>query len=361
MLLKRFILSCFTVCTLLTASVAVAQPSGADGDDFIYTVRSGDTLSELSQRYTGTSVHWPTLQNLNNVTDPLTLPIGKSLRIPFSIIAEIPGEAKISYMRGEVTVNGQPPLPDMLLKEGDEVVVGTQAFLTLQLSDGSTITVPPSSTVNVKRLRDFQYAPLTDSILELPAGELETRVAPDHRGVGRFEVHTPVSITGVRGTDLRVRRINDSSFTEVISGKAKLQTDKDKSLYVQRDQGTVITASGEISISSLLPAPNISMPTFGTNGWQVSFPALPGAAQYLVQVTLDEEGTELYSRQYTTNTLVYFHAGGSGTHYVRVRGVTADGMMGRDAVASFPGQPVLRSSDGLPVMSGFELPIILQP
>lgn len=360
-MLKNLALTCFTTFSLLASTLSVAQPSGAEGDDFIYNVRPGDTLSDLSKLYTGQSGHWRTLQTLNNVADTLALPIGKALRIPFSLIAEVPGQARISHFRGDVTINGRRPQTDTLLKEGDEIVVGNNAFLTLQLSDDSTITLPPSSALSLKRLRDFTHAGLTDSIIQLESGELETRVAPDHRGVGRFEVHTPVSVTGVRGTDLRVRSQDNRSITEVISGRAKLQTDAaNKPMYIKPDQGTIVNASGEISTGSLLPAPAMSEPERGPNGWQVSFPPLAGAQEYLVQVTLDEEGSQIYSRQNTTDTTVSFHAGGTGTHYIRVRGIAADGLMGRDAVASFPGQLVLQSSNGAPIMSSFDLPITLQ-
>lgn len=360
-MLKHLALACFTTFSLLAGTTSVAQPSGAEGDDFIYNVRSGDTLSALSKLYTGQSNHWRTLQSLNNVADPLALPIGKALRIPFSLIAEVPGQARISHYSGDITINGQRPQTGGMLKEGDSIVVGSNAFLTLQLSDDSTITLPPSSNLSLKRLRDFTHAGLTDSIIELEKGELETRVAPDHRGVGRFEVHTPVSVTGVRGTDLRVRSHDDRSITEVISGRAKLQTDSaNKPMYIKPDQGTIVKASGEVSTGNLLAAPAMSEPERGPNGWQVSFPALPGADEYLVQVTLDEEGSQIYSRETTTDTTVSFHAGGTGTHYVRVRGIAADGLMGRDAVASFPGQMVLQSSDGSPIMSSFDLPITLQ-
>lgn len=360
-MLKHLALACFTTFSLLAGTTSVAQPSGAEGDDFIYNVRSGDTLSALSKLYTGQSNHWRTLQSLNNVADPLALPIGKALRIPFSLIAEVPGQARISHYSGDITINGQRPQTGGMLKEGDSIVVGSNAFLTLQLSDDSTITLPPSSNLSLKRLRDFTHAGLTDSIIELEKGELETRVAPDHRGVGRFEVHTPVSVTGVRGTDLRVRSHDDRSITEVISGRAKLQTDAaNQAMYIKPDQGTIVKASGEVSTGNLLPAPAMSEPERGPNGWQVSFPALPGADEYLVQVTLDEEGSQIYSRQTTTDTTVSFHAGGTGTHYVRVRGIAADGLMGRDAVASFPGQMALQSSDGSPIMSSFDLPVTLQ-
>lgn len=359
-MIKHLALACVATFSLFASSYSIAQPSGAEGDDFIYNVRAGDTLSQLAKLYTGQSNHWRTLQSLNNVADPFALPIGKALRIPFALIAEVPGQARISHFSGDITINGQRPQTGTMLNEGDEVIVGSNAFLTLLLSDDSTITLPPSSKLSLKRLRDFAHTALTDSILQLESGELETRVAPDHRGVGRFEVHTPVSVTGVRGTDLRVRNHNDSSITEVISGRAKLQTEATQAMYIKPDQGSIVNASGAVSTGTLLPAPDMSAPERGPNGWQVTFPPLAGAEQYLVQVTLDEEGSQLYSRTSTPDTTVSFHSGGPGTHYVRVRGIAADGLMGRDAVASFPGQRVLLSSDGTPVMSSFDLPIGLQ-
>lgn len=47
-----------------------------------YTVESGDTLSEISQKLLGTSKRWREIMELNGMTDPAALRVGMTLKIP---------------------------------------------------------------------------------------------------------------------------------------------------------------------------------------------------------------------------------------------------------------------------------------
>ncbi|MCQ9617819.1 FecR domain-containing protein [Paenalcaligenes niemegkensis] len=358
-MLKR--LTLYTLLTLaLSSQHVIAQPSGAEGDDFIYQVQSGDTLSDIADLYTLRVANWRPLQALNNVADPFALPIGKSLHIPFSMIPMVPAETVVTHRIGNVQINGRQANIGYQLKEGDVVTTDASSFLALKLIDESTVSVPPNSQLTISRIRAFERAGITDSILILDKGNIETRVAPEQQGVGRFEVHTPVAITGVRGTDLRVRAQDEQTITEVITGRAKLHAPGNPARLVQANRGAAIDSTGNIYASTtLLPAPDISEPVRGPNGWQLSFPAVPGAESYLVQVSLDEPGSQLVSRDLSTDTTVNFRSSGSGNHYVRVRAIDVHGIMGVDAVAGFPGQASLTIADGTPVMTRFGAPVAL--
>lgn len=356
---SRLVLTFLTAFAVLSQPV-VAQPSGAEGEDFIYRVQAGDTLSDLAELYTINNANWRTLQTLNNIADPLALPIGKNLRIPFSMIPMRAAPAVVTHRVGQPLINNSPAQLGDELQEGDVINTDQQSFLTLMLTDESTISIPPDSHVTLQRIQAFERARISDSILLLETGNIETRVAPNKQGVGRFEVHTPIAITGVRGTDLRVSAYDDKTITEVLTGQAKLHAPGQRSQMVPTNRGAAIDHSGAIFASgTLLPAPAISEPTRGRSGWEIHYPPLSGAQHYLVQVSLDEVGSQLVSRQFTTDTTAHFRGVGSGTHYVRVRAIDENGIMGRDAIASFPGHPVLQSSNGAPVMTRFNIPVTL--
>jgi hypothetical protein len=56
-----------------TLQPAFAQPSGADGNDFLYRVQQGDTLIALADRYMGDAEGWRLLQQRNHVANPYHL------------------------------------------------------------------------------------------------------------------------------------------------------------------------------------------------------------------------------------------------------------------------------------------------
>ncbi|AEC21445.1 putative peptidoglycan binding protein [Pusillimonas sp. T7-7] len=347
-------------CTGLFTPAVLAQPAGAQGDNFIYRVMKDDTLIMLSGRFTDSTGHWRTLQTLNTVDDPTRLPIGLELKIPFALIPELPAQARVVHVTGTAHSGQKRLAVGDQLAEGATVTTQASGFATLALADGSTLTVPAQSSLNLERLRVFKGTGLTDTISTLNNGSLESQVAPQGAGVGRFEIRSPVSITGVRGTQLRVHVNVQGSRSEVLEGVAGLNSQQAESTRLRQGQGAAVNRSGELQpVRPLLPAPALPAPERGGSGWQASFPPIPGARSYLVRVAGDPQGTELFSSQLFDAPNVSFRAPGAGTYYVMVRGVDADGLNGVDAIQPFLGQAVLKTSDGASVSTPFGMFVTL--
>ena len=338
--------------SLLLSLPAVAQPAGAKGDDFLYRVMQGDTLGGLAQRYTMDFSNWPALQRLNNVDDQLRLPIAKLLRIPFSMIPLRDSAARVLHLAGQASVDGRALSSGATVQEGQTVETGANGFVALQLSDDSIVSIPPSTSLVVRRLREFVGAGLTDSIFDMKAGTVETQVAPHETGVGRFEVHTPVSVTGVRGTRLRVHATAEGSRSEVVSGVAGVDGSAAPEVMLRREQGVAVDPSGKSQgVRTLLPAPRLSQPTRGPGGWSAQFEPVQGAASYLVSVARDPQGGQLVSRQTIDAPPARFAASGPGTHYVFVRALDETGLGGLDAHEAFEGAFVLSDQSGSPILT----------
>lgn len=333
---------------------ALAQPAGARGENFLYRVIAGDTLVDLAQKYTTTSSNWTILQSLNSVEDPYRLSIGTELKIPFSLIPELPSPAQVSHISGEVSVDNAPAKLEDEVAEGSNIRTGANGFITLALADGSVLSVPAASSMQIERLRVFKGTGLIDTIFSIQDGALESSVAPRATGVGRFEIRTPVSITGVRGTSLRVRASDNGAQSEVLSGSAQLNSSQAGNATLRPNQGVAVDAHGKLlGIRPLLPAPALTEPVRGGQGWTASFLPIPGAVSYLVRVATDDAGHHLVSSKHFDAPDITFSASRPGTYYVIVRAVDADGVMGKDAILPFLGRTVLNSSDGSAVFSGY--------
>lgn len=337
----------------LTAQSVLAQPAGAIGDDFIYIVESGDTLSDLAELYTTSSDQWRKLKDLNQVEDELRLPIGKQIAIPFTMIPVMSVQAVLTHFRGEVWVNGTTATKDHTLQDGDVIRTGANGFATLQLEDQSTLSLPSNSQLHIKQLNAFKRTRINDAILELQQGSIESRVAPENTGVGRFEIHTPLSITGVRGTNLRVHTQNQQSRTELLSGAAHLNSENDQYQNLKKGYGASISADGSHFISPLLPAPVLGDPVRSKGGFSSTLQPINQAEYYLVQITLDSYGAEIV-KSFTLDKETQHIPLAASTpeiHYAFVRAIDSNGLMGMDASVSFPGRNALISSDGAAVLS----------
>lgn len=343
-------------------SICMAQPRGADGDDFLYHVVAGDTLSDIAERYTSGSNNWRLLQQKNQVDDTLALPIGKLLKIPFAMIPVSDDKATIQHVKGNATINGNLAHANEPIHAGDTIITSDNGFLTVQLSDHSTISIPPNSTVLVQQLNRFTKAPLTDSILKLEAGSVESRVAPDARGVGRFEVHTPTAVTGVRGTTLRVHHQTntDHSITEVVSGQAHLHTRNNTQHTLGIQHAAVTNPTGQVvATTRLLPAPLLEQADPDRTRSPLIIHPVTGAQQYLVQVSLDREGANIVSREWIDVSPYPLRSYANGPHYVWVRAVDEYGVMGDDAQLHYTGLLGVISRNGQGVLTDYGLPLAL--
>lgn len=353
-MLARFLfLPLLIALTGAAPGIAYAQAAGARGDDFLYKIMPNDTLTALAGRFTSGAGNWGRLQALNAVQDPTKLAIGREIKIPFSMIPERPASALVTHVSGQASVDGRALRTKDQVPEGKTVRTGANGFATLQLDDGSLLSIPPESTLEIMRLRVFKGAGLTDSVISMKQGSVESTVAPKETGVGRFEVRTPLSITGVRGTRLRVHASSRGAQSEVLKGVAHITSEQAQNATLHQDQGTAIDAQGKLlGIRPLLPPPNLPASTGKSGRQSMRFPAVAAASSYLVRVSSDKAGADLVSSQSFDKPDITFGAPGPGTYYVAVRAIDSLGIGGRDAQRAFLGASVLHSSDGAPILAG---------
>ena len=355
-MILRFVRNVLCLGAAVASPLVSAQPAGTLGDDFIYRVRQGDTLIQLAGTYTRNEANWGVLQRLNAVDDPYRLMVGKELRIPLALIPEVPAQTTAVHVSGAATMDGAPLREGTPVAEGATITTSANGFVTLQLADGTKVTLPQNGSTRLERLRQFEGTALTDSILRVERGAVDSNVAPDGQGVGRFEVRTPVAVTGVRGTRFRVQASAQGSRSEVIEGNVRLQPHPRDSapgrpVAVATGYGASIGADGVLSeVRPLLPAPQLGAPQrAGSGQWTAAVSPVPGAVAYLVQVSRDADGLELTSSTRFDSTDIHFSAPGAGTYYVAVRAIDAAGLGGRDGRLSFMGANVLMTASGLPV------------
>ncbi|MDS4012539.1 MAG: LysM peptidoglycan-binding domain-containing protein, partial [Defluviicoccus sp.] len=133
--------------------VVLARAPQALAAEWLYTVRPGDTLWDVSESYLIDTGYWQRLQALNQVADPQDLPPGSRLRIPVAWMRIKPAPARIMAVEGEATVqsaDGQhrtAAVEDMAIEPGDEVTTAADSSVSLEFADGSTLRVAAESRV----------------------------------------------------------------------------------------------------------------------------------------------------------------------------------------------------------------------
>ena len=73
--MRKFLLAC---CMIL----ALAWATGAMAQDPNYTVKPGDSLSAIAQKYYGDAMDYKKIAHYNNISNPDLIQPGQRLRIP---------------------------------------------------------------------------------------------------------------------------------------------------------------------------------------------------------------------------------------------------------------------------------------
>ncbi len=330
---------CYLVATLLLL------PVSAIAESWVYTVRSGDNLWNITKNHLKGMQYIQPLQRLNHVQNPNKILPGAQLNIPVAwtrIIENV--SARIISVHGTVFIqqdNQEKILaaPGMQLFVNNEVQSENDSFATIEFADHSTMRLQNNSRVRLEEMKAFGDHGLVDTLIYLEEGRTEN-TAPKESVTGtRFRIRTPSAISSVRGTNFRVGTVESRPETssEVLSGKIQVIGAK-KQIKVSAGYGTVTVLNKPPAPPvALLPPPDLS----DTPDYYERLPLvihlnpLPGAGAYRAQIATDKTFTHMVS-EFVATTLP-FRDGDipDGDYWLRVRGIDDSGIEGKDAQMPF--------------------------
>lgn len=220
---------------------------------YSHTTAQGDSLLSIANKHLTDRRDWQSLQKLNAIKNPNAIPVGSRIKIPVDAMRMEPASVKVVSVQGAADASGKPIKVGEIFNEGSKLATGADGFVTLQLADGSVLTVQSKSTVRLENARQFANSGgVTDSIIRLDAGRVETTVAKQRNSGARYEIRTPTSNMGVRGTVFRVAAEGgDTSSSarassEVLEGRVAVKgtgTVKSADIALNQGFGTVAEAN----------------------------------------------------------------------------------------------------------------------
>ncbi|HYS62294.1 MAG TPA: peptidase M23, partial [Paraburkholderia sp.] len=146
-----------------------------------YVTHEGDTLYDIAGHYLREPGDWAVLSRLNNVPAPRRMPAGIALRLPADRLKQDPESARVIATSGpaEHAFGKNPYLPltpGTTLGEGDRIRTGHDGFVTLELPDGSHVTIAQEGELDIGKMRRTTLTGAGDRVLELHRGEVESQV-----------------------------------------------------------------------------------------------------------------------------------------------------------------------------------------
>lgn len=321
-------------------ATAACLSSAAETDrEFTYRTVAGDTLIGIANRFLVDASAWPLLQKRNRVSDPRAIPVGTEIRMPVAKMRAQPRPIEVEVVRGKATSGAGAVTGGTRIEEGARLATAEDGFVTLKLADGSRVTVPSGSRVEVERSRSYGNASVAETVLRLLGGRLDTAVRPQGPS-DLFEVRSNRAITGVRGTQFRVAALEGGAVaTEVVEGRVGVDEESVRqAVEVAGGFGTrVEEGRSPISPVRLLAAPDASrMPGLVERTLvRLPFGAVEGAKAYRAQVGQDGEFRAIVAEARFDTPEAKFADLPDGNYFVRVRAVDALGLEGLDATRPF--------------------------
>lgn len=353
---KRRYLRCLRFSVLLSLApvsiipiVAQAQ-TAADNAQVEYVFNKGDTLIGLAAKYMRKRSDYVTVQRINRIANPRFIPVGKIVSIPFRLLKYRKSEASLSAFRGNVAIadGGRviTPVKGLEIGEGSQLATSAGSFLTLQLEDGSRISMPSNSKMRITRLRHILLTDSVDYELAVDSGRIRSKVTPFDKKADRYRVRTPVAVSAVRGTDYRTRvdEKTGTAYSETVEGSVDVSAgdsfDAKSTVSVPVGTGAAATVTGKIATADLLSPPELLDPAKVQSEESLDFAIAPRAAAvaHRILISSDAGFVDIIGEKFSEGTSISLAGIPDGRYFGKATAFGEDGFEGMPATYSFKRQ-----------------------
>lgn len=365
---KLMLIAVLTIGALpFVSSLALAQTPGSirvHVASITYYAESGDTLISIAQRLTTKSGNWVAIGQVNKINKDSNIPIGTAITIPAELLADEPSEATVIARNGTITATAADGSTMMLnigsrITEGMRITTEANSFLTMSLIDESRVSLPSNSSVLVTKLRKSLYTASPRTEVKLMRGRVVSRVSPLDVNKGRFEVHTPLSVAGVRGTYFRVNLNDQKVATEVLEGRVAVGSPQvPETRILPPAKGNIITRDVVGPAIDLLPPPQFAgMPYRQNEAAKFDIEPVADARAYHVQIAQDGELLNLLAEASSNSNEVVINNIQEGNYFIRIAAIDKFGLEGmprtmaanirnRESIKALPTQAAPSVADG---------------
>lgn len=309
--------------------------------DFIYTIKPGDTLSSISREFLKNPGEWRKLQEANRIDNPNRIFPSGQIVIPGALLKSSTVATVLRNASGSVKVQDRTGREyaltnEMAIEPAYTLLTGAGASIQIEYGDGLKSTVQENSVVEIQNQESVGSN--RDVRLYLHQGEVRNQVKTQGSGSTRFVITTPSAVASVRGTQFRVGvdAVMQQFRAEVTDGVVNVKNDAGESAVTEGFGVVVKNSRARIMPQKLLPAVDLSRLKKRFDGEPVSFvfPPLEGAMAYRSEVSERDTGRQLYSHKANTPSAKFPNLG-DGHYRLEIFAYDLNNLGGIEALHSF--------------------------
>lgn len=224
-------------------------------------ITKGTNLIHLAKDYCTDQNDWKKIAEINNLKPPYTIYQKRYLYIPETMLIKENVSGFVAAVSGDVYWSHNNQQTDKV-KKGDAISAGQSikttdnSFAQIIFPDHKFTRIAPNSKFTLNYL--FKLA---DGAVKLDAtltsGRLVHAIKKRLKHNETFQTRTPLSITGVRGTEFRVKMLDSNTNSiETLSGKVRLSSGN-QTVIIPKGKGAKVEKNKPISNPITLPEPPV--------------------------------------------------------------------------------------------------------
>lgn len=336
------LLAAFLLCWVLGNTHAQTTPADAPDDQHVrYTLQPGDMLFALAQQYLQDPAALQTVARINRIRNIHRVPVGKVIQIPRALLKYVPATAQVTFLRCPSVLRLDGPQPQTIalgstLTEGAVLRIPPGCQFSMTIEDDTTVRLLSGAVVQLTTLRRNVFDPSPEVKIDLLDGRIHLNVRRQRPpGDAPFQVTTPTSVAGVRGTQFRVGfgAGDRTSQVEVRSGAVAAKGQTEAALQMALDNlGVPIPANGQaLPLEPLLPAPRFTGKAIPGTTHTLLFQAPPEAQRYQLSTAQEANFLNLLSDNLTDKAQVSVPELNAKAHFFQWSSISTTGLMGHPA------------------------------